>query len=213
MWVLKVKVISWPWPKVVYIQKFKPDFLRNYCADLNQTLYESFQVQWNENLMTWCWSHDQDGRHTHIWWKPLKNLILQNRQADFHETWYVALGTSVHHNLFKWWPWSDLDLFNGNVKFGNLGFSMGKSENSGFFRNYCSQWPRVGRCRQLIEFMKVCEYWWSRSFLYHIFSRFCMFCALLGQDSRWAFTGPLVLWFQLMWWWRKWLSMCRYPTS
>ena len=28
---------------------------------------------------------------------------------------------------------------------------------------------KVGRCRQLIEFMKVCEYWMSRSFLYHIF--------------------------------------------
>ena len=35
---------------------------------------------------------------------------------------------------------------------------------------------KVGRCRQLIEFMK--------SFLYHIFSRFCMLCALLGQDIR-----------------------------
>ena len=70
MWELKVKVISWPRPKVVYIQymqKFKPDFLWNYYAVLNQILYESFQVQGNENLMTWCWSHDQDGRHTHIW--------------------------------------------------------------------------------------------------------------------------------------------------
>ena len=38
--------------KVVYIQKFKPDFLRNYCAILNQIFYESFQVQGNENLMT-----------------------------------------------------------------------------------------------------------------------------------------------------------------
>ena len=28
--------------------KFKLDFLRNYCADLNQILYESFQVQGNE---------------------------------------------------------------------------------------------------------------------------------------------------------------------
>ena len=26
-------------------------FFRNYCADLNQILYESFQVQGNENLM------------------------------------------------------------------------------------------------------------------------------------------------------------------
>ena len=50
--VLKVKVISLPWPKVVYIQKFKPDFLGDYCADLNQILYESFHVQGNENLMT-----------------------------------------------------------------------------------------------------------------------------------------------------------------
>ena len=33
----------------------------------------------------------------------------------------------------------DLDLFYGKVKCGNLGFSIGKSRNSGFFRNYCSQ--------------------------------------------------------------------------
>ena len=73
--------------------------------------------------------------------KPFKNLLLRNRRADFHETWYVASGTPAHHSLYKWWPWSDLDLFYGKVKFGNLGFSMGKSENSGFFRSYCSQWP------------------------------------------------------------------------
>ena len=36
-------------------------------------------------------------------------------------------------------PWSDLDLFYSKVKFGNLGFSMAKSENSGIFRNYCCQ--------------------------------------------------------------------------
>ena len=35
-----------------YIQKFKQDFLRNYSVDLNQILYESFQVQGNVNLMT-----------------------------------------------------------------------------------------------------------------------------------------------------------------
>ena len=53
MWVLKVKVISWPWPKAVYIKKFKPDFLRNYYAVLNQILHESFQVQGNK-----IWWHD-----------------------------------------------------------------------------------------------------------------------------------------------------------
>ena len=48
---------------------------------------------------------------------------------------------------------------------------------------------KVGRCRQLTEFMKVCEYIRSRSFLYHIFFRFCMFCALLGQDIRFSHVG------------------------
>ena len=67
MWVLKVKVISWPWPKVVYIQNLKLAFLRNHWANQSQILYVSFQVQGNENLLTWCWSHDQDGSHAHIW--------------------------------------------------------------------------------------------------------------------------------------------------
>ena len=35
--------------------------------------------------------------------KPFKNLLLQNRWADFHETWYmyVTSGTRAHHSLFK----------------------------------------------------------------------------------------------------------------
>ena len=30
--------------------------------------------------------------------------------------------------MFKLWPWVDLDLFNAKVKFGDIGFCMGKSE-------------------------------------------------------------------------------------
>ena len=72
---------------------------------------------------------------------------------------------------------------------------MGKSETVDFSETIAACDLKVGRCRQLIEIMKVYEYCRSRSFLYHIFSRFCMFCPLLGQDIRCAFTGPLVLWF------------------
>ena len=32
-----------------------------------------------------------------------------------------------------------IDIFYDKVKFCNLGFSIGKNENSGIFRNYCSQ--------------------------------------------------------------------------
>ena len=48
--------------------------------------------------------------------KTLQNVLLLNRWFDFHETWYIALGAPAHHSLFKWWPWSDLDLFYGKVK-------------------------------------------------------------------------------------------------
>ena len=60
---------------------------------------------------------------------------------------------------------------------------MGKSEKR-FLETIAASDLKVGRCRQLIEFMKLYEYYRSRSFLYHIFSRFCMFCALLGQNIR-----------------------------
>ena len=42
---------------------------------------------------------------------------------------------------------------------------------------------KVGRCRQLIEFLKVCEYLRSRSFLPYIFQVLYGF-ALVGQDIR-----------------------------
>ena len=54
--------------------------------------------------------------------------------------------------------WSDLDLFYGQVKFGNLGFSMGKVKTVDSSESIAASDLKVGRCRQLIEFMKVCEY-------------------------------------------------------
>ena len=55
--------------------------------------------------------------------------------------------------------WSDLDLFYGKGKFGNLGFSMGKKVKTvDFSETIAASDLKVGRCRQLIEFLKVCEY-------------------------------------------------------
>ena len=81
--------------------------------------------------------------------KTLKRLLLWNRRADIHEIWYVALRSPAHHSLFKWWPLSDLDLFDGKVKFGNFGFSIGKSEKKGIFRKYCSRDLKGSRSRKL----------------------------------------------------------------
>ena len=70
--------------------------------------------------------------------KTLKNLLLQNQLTNDLETSYVALCMCVLSRFFKLSPWVDLDLFYAKVKFGHIGFYMGKSENYLFFRNYCS---------------------------------------------------------------------------
>ena len=54
---------------------------------------------------------------------------------------------------------------------------------------------KVGRYRQLIDFMKVCEYWRSRSYLYHIFFQVLYvlcFTRPRYQVSVYRTIGPLV---------------------
>ena len=71
--------------------------------------------------------------------KTIKNP-LRNQKVNDLETCYAASSARVLPNLFKWWPWVDLDLFYGMVKCGPLCFCMGKRWNNGFFRNYCRLW-------------------------------------------------------------------------
>ena len=49
----------------------------------------------DESLIAKSRSHDEDGRHVHIWLKPLKNLLLWNRWTDFNKSWHVAFGTRL----------------------------------------------------------------------------------------------------------------------
>ena len=93
MQVLKVKVISLPWPKVVYIQKFKPDFLRNYCADLNH-FYESFQVQGNGNLMIGA-GHMTMMAATSIYGKNPSKKPSQEPADRFPRNFIFSIGDSI----------------------------------------------------------------------------------------------------------------------
>ena len=101
------KLIVYPWsgvrPSVVVrlSTMLKHLLLRNRLGDQSQVLCGASLGRGNQIFYAASGSHDQDGRHAHICLKPFKNLLLQNRQADFHETWYVASGTPAHHNLFK----------------------------------------------------------------------------------------------------------------
>ena len=49
---------------------------------------------------------------------------------------------------------------------------MGKMKTVDFSATIAACDLKVGRCRQLMEIMKVCKYLRSRLFLYHIFYSF-----------------------------------------
>ena len=85
--------------------------------------------------------------------KTLKTLLLQNL-----EIWYVALCTRVLPRLFKLLPWVDLDLFYAKVKYGYIGFCMGKSENYVLFGTITAIGLKVGLNIQINELMKLSEY-------------------------------------------------------
>ena len=139
--------------------KIQTGFSQKLLCRSEPNFYESFQVQGNEKLMTWCWSCDQDGCHAHIWYKPFKNLLLRNRQADFHETWYVALWTPAHHSLFKMMTLRvTLTYFSARSKLVTEAFLWEKVKNVNFSETNVACDLKVGRCRQLIKIMKVCEY-------------------------------------------------------
>ena len=97
--------------------------------------------------------------------KTLKIFSGTNQPISI-KLWYVAkklaLGTLAHDSLYKSWPWVDLDLFYSKVNFGYIGFSM---ETLNFSGSIVACNLKVGRYRQHVELIKLCEYSRSKSFL------------------------------------------------
>ena len=69
-----------------------------------------------------------------IYVKNLKHLLLWNQKADDLPS------------LFIWWPWIDLDLFYGKVKFGPWCFCMGKGKTMDFSETIVVNDIKIGRC-------------------------------------------------------------------
>ena len=90
------------WPVHRRLSTMLKHLLLQYClADQSKVLWGASLARGYEILFAACGSHDQDGCHAHICLKSFRNLLLRNRQTDFHESWYVALGTPAYHCLFK----------------------------------------------------------------------------------------------------------------
>ena len=74
---------------------------------------------------------------------PSKIFFSGTQKANDLGPWYIALGPWTHQSLFKWWPWLDLDLFYGKIKFGSLCFYMEKSFRKSFNGRNLQQMTRV----------------------------------------------------------------------
>ena len=118
----------------------KPNFMWSLLWKRNQSLYK------------WSRSHYQDGRQAHLWLKPLK--IFSRTESHMIFKFGMQHGGLRLYKICINDDWVDLDL-----SFANLGFSIGKSENNVFFRNYSCLCPKGVIHRQLIELIKLCEYW------------------------------------------------------
>ena len=82
-----------------------------------------------------------------IYSKKLKKSSSLAPKADDLETWYATSGTRILPSFFKWWPWVDLGLFYGKIKFGSLCFCMGKKGKTMDFSETIVVYDvKVGRC-------------------------------------------------------------------
>ena len=92
--VAKIMVVHWhltflPWDQFCFlmhlygknIQNFKRLLLWSLWANFAQILYGASLGWGNERLLKWSRFIDQDGRHAHIWEKPLKIFFSRTKDA------------------------------------------------------------------------------------------------------------------------------------
>ena len=133
------------------LHRLKPNFMWSLHRMGEWKFVQMVQVTWP--VWLWCPYMVKTLKH-HLW----------NPTADDLESWYAASFTQVLPSLFKWWPWVDVDLFNGKVKFGPLCFCMGKKGKiMDFSETIVVYHIKVGRFSQLNEYMNLYEYQGSRS--------------------------------------------------
>ena len=90
---------------------------------------------------------------------PSKNLLLKNRRAYFHETWYVTSGTPAHHSSFKCCPVGlTLTYFTTRSNLVTKAFLEEKVKTVDFSETIAASDLKVSRSIHLIEYINICEY-------------------------------------------------------
>ena len=91
----------------------------------------------NKSLFKWSWSHDQDGRHVHIWEKSLKIF--------FSGTKRLTLNLAMQHRVLEYYQVCSNDdsrltltYFTARSNLVPYAFVWENSKTIDFFRNYRS---------------------------------------------------------------------------
>ena len=70
------------------------------------------------------------GHMTNMAAMPIYGKNLKKSSPEPIDPWpWILVCSIMYASTTKLWPWVDLDPFYTKVKFGHIGFCMGKSEN------------------------------------------------------------------------------------
>ena len=102
---LTCELIGYPWIRRPSSSSVRPSTFSNIFSETAWPIKAKFYVEppWEGGTKV-CINgpgHMTKMAAMPIYGKNLKKSLLQNRRADFHETWYVASGTPAHHSLYK----------------------------------------------------------------------------------------------------------------
>ena len=137
-WVSNVKVILWPWSKVTQISKLKLGFLQKQLGDLEPKLMWKLKGEWEWKFVQMSWVAWPTWLPCPYMVKTLENLLLQNQYTNYpwNLVWNILYASST--KIVQIMTLGIPCPFYAKVKFGHIGFCMGKSENYLLFGNYCS---------------------------------------------------------------------------
>ena len=95
-WISKVKVIHWPWSKATQIQHFQTSFPEKPLCRLKPNFKWSLNGIGERNVFKWSRSHDQDGRHAHMWLKHEKIFFSGTKRL-------MTMKVCMHHQVLKYY--------------------------------------------------------------------------------------------------------------
>ena len=121
---------------------FSKIFISKMLSQSKPNFMKSLYGKGERNLYKWFKSHDQDGRHAHIWSKPSKTFFSRTQCL-------VILKLGMHHRELKFYkiyinddPSLTLTYFMARSNLVAHAFKWGNLLQRHLMGQTCSRWPK-----------------------------------------------------------------------